>query len=629
MRIAVVAVGDADQARARIAAAVATGAAISVVAPPSLAAALALPSGARWAKDGELDQPASVPALRAAGAARDAVKALLAEGPLDEVRFAAVDAAGWATALEGRQGGLGALRVVVEVAARDANLAGPLALGATLADRLFLDAVRSTLRDADEVTGDAEALRALAKAGWVLGTPRAEPAWPEGGGPKISVVVTHKDLGAFLPECLASLRAQTTPLEIVLVDDGSGPEGLAVVAAEEERDPSLRIIRQANAGLSAARNRGAEEASGELIAFVDADNVLRPRFIERLAQALRFRPAASYAVPAFRAFDGERTLWLYCPSELSPATLLMENTGGDACALHHRESFLGAGGFAVDEPLQEDWDLWLTYARLGLHGAVVPEVLFDYRVRGDSMVRALPALRLEQMPFRAVSRHLAGLEPWADEWTRLAAARAHGVSVHLSGLDRELRAQFARAGELERLAAGGQELAKLREEESVARGVEVARVLALLELEKAESKRLAGLEAQERERAARAEALAEQVQTASALHEARGAKLSVEVSRLEAELSRLEAELSLQQGYGEQLLASSRRLEQLAVELRGQLQAARAESARLAGALEDLASSSSVRLARWVHGLSPTAHKTAGTLARTVLALPGKLRGKE
>ena len=97
--------------------------------------------------------------------------------------------------------------------------------------------------------------------------------------PKVSVIVPIYNVEAYLPRCLDSLRRQTlSHIEIILIDDGSS-DGCGEIAARYAReDGRFRVIHQANAGLSAARNRGIELASAPYLMFVDSDDWVEPDF---------------------------------------------------------------------------------------------------------------------------------------------------------------------------------------------------------------------------------------------------------------------------------------------------------------------------------------------------------------
>ncbi len=101
--------------------------------------------------------------------------------------------------------------------------------------------------------------------------------------PLFSLIIPVYNVAPYLRACLDSVRAQTYPIdEILVVDDGSTdacPEILAEYAAQM---PQLRIIRQANAGLSVARNVGLEQARGRYVAFLDSDDFVYPNMYEQL-----------------------------------------------------------------------------------------------------------------------------------------------------------------------------------------------------------------------------------------------------------------------------------------------------------------------------------------------------------
>jgi GT2 family glycosyltransferase len=108
-----------------------------------------------------------------------------------------------------------------------------------------------------------------------------------------------------LRSCLAAIAQQTVPagtFEIVVVDDGS-PQSVVPPADTAPTGPTIRIIRQPNAGPSAARNRGVEEACGELIALNDDDCLPTPTWLESLIAAHRQCPDALVGGITFNCKD--------------------------------------------------------------------------------------------------------------------------------------------------------------------------------------------------------------------------------------------------------------------------------------------------------------------------------------
>jgi hypothetical protein len=224
--------------------------------------------------------------------------------------------------------------------------------------------------------------------GPLLDPPPAPPARPS--SPSVSVVMPYFRMGDYVEEALDSVAAQAYdgPVDVVVVDDGS-PGGEDPVLARVAQRPRTTVLTQPNAGVSAARNLGVGATRGELVLPLDADNVLEPGFLERCVRALQADDRLAYATSWSQWVDEEGEP--LPPPEDGHAFLgnwsrVMErgNVAGDAVAVIRREVF--DAGFAWDEEMLtfEDWALYRRLHRAGLHGDVVPERLFRYRVRGQS-----------------------------------------------------------------------------------------------------------------------------------------------------------------------------------------------------------------------------------------------------
>ncbi|WP_455615448.1 glycosyltransferase family 2 protein [Eisenbergiella sp.] len=104
---------------------------------------------------------------------------------------------------------------------------------------------------------------------------------------KISVIIPVYNASGLLPDCLQSIALQTwTDLEMLLVDDGSTDDSACICRSFCEKDSRFRLLQKENGGVSSARNLGLEEASGDYIAFVDADDWLCPEMLEHQAECL-------------------------------------------------------------------------------------------------------------------------------------------------------------------------------------------------------------------------------------------------------------------------------------------------------------------------------------------------------
>ena len=191
----------------------------------------------------------------------------------------------------------------------------------------------------------------------------------------ISVVVPCFNVRPYVAAALQSLLAQShARWEAVFIDDGS-TDGTADLVAGCE-DGRVRLVRQANRGVSAARNRGIELASGDALLFLDADDWLAPDAMERMAARLQGSPGvAAYGAFCFVTEDGTRTVRVKSgpfPEGDIVERLLVENLFANGGHLLIRSSAIQeVGRFRDDLRFGEDWEYW---SRLALRGtiAVVP-----------------------------------------------------------------------------------------------------------------------------------------------------------------------------------------------------------------------------------------------------------------
>jgi len=218
-----------------------------------------------------------------------------------------------------------------------------------------------------------------------------------GMAPRVSIITPAYNVAPFIGTALRSLLAQTMrDWEAVVVDDGSTDATAETVAVFP--DSRIRLIRQDNAGVSAARGRAMAAASGDCLLFLDADDWLAPDALERLLAALDAEPdaVAAYGPFAFVAEDavpGDTPLRVKSgpfPSGDVVAALLRENllaNGGHL--LVRRGAMARCGGFRAHIRYGEDWECWIRLALLGPF-ATVPgpaPLLFVRQRRGSAYFR--------------------------------------------------------------------------------------------------------------------------------------------------------------------------------------------------------------------------------------------------
>ena len=205
--------------------------------------------------------------------------------------------------------------------------------------------------------------------------------------PRISVLMPCFNHGAFIGEAIESVLTQTfQDFEIIVVDDGS-TEPMTEAALAKLRAPRTTLLRTVNQGLPAARNHAASKAAGSLFCALDADDKLAPTWFEKAIEVLDERPDVAFVSHWLETFGDEH--WTWKPERCDLPALLARNTVNGA-AVVRREAFEAVGGY--DESMRdgcEDWDFWLRLVQRGFEGTIVPEVLFYYRRRSDSMSREM------------------------------------------------------------------------------------------------------------------------------------------------------------------------------------------------------------------------------------------------
>ncbi|HEV2619783.1 MAG TPA: glycosyltransferase family A protein [Acidobacteriaceae bacterium] len=229
--------------------------------------------------------------------------------------------------------------------------------------------------------------------------------------PKVDVIIPSYNTAKYLPIALESVISQTfADWRIVLVDDGSTDDTAEVVAPYIARlGPKLKYIKQPNAGLPAARNTAIKNASAELLALLDADDIWLPHRLEESVKAFAGRPEVGLSYGFNRRVDehgevidtfdrGRR----HAEGRIA-SQIYMRRVDLPCPTITFRKQCVDEVGL-FDEALRatEDRDLWLRIAQR-YEVALVPQILAHYRVSGQSM--STDPERMLQAQLRFIEKH--------------------------------------------------------------------------------------------------------------------------------------------------------------------------------------------------------------------------------
>lgn len=299
--------------------------------------------------------------------------------------------------------------------------------------------------------------------------------------PLLSVIVPVYNVAPYLAQCLDSILSQSyTELEVLLVDDGSTDESGALCDAYAQRDKRIRLIRQANAGLSAARNAAMEQMRGEFFFFVDSDDWLAPEALAQPMALLVAHPLIDVLELGYIEVNcrtGEERVVLAQGEELTgeealAKLALLSGVTGMAWGKIFRTATMGQLRFPVGRPYEDTpfvfealmrahhyrYMSWLTYNyRVGRAGSITE--VYDHRLvfLFENLLDLMPVVdevapHVRPLLYETLYRRLLIFSLWAMRHRQLApdleaklrpyAKRLRSLSYPEGGVSERLRRGF-------------------------------------------------------------------------------------------------------------------------------------------------------------------------------------------
>lgn len=249
-----------------------------------------------------------------------------------------------------------------------------------------------------------------------------------GKGRLLSVVIPYYNMGKYVEEAVRSVRHSSYPhIEIVIVDDGSNDHQSRAILDTLSKKYDLTVLRKENEGLALARNYGASHAQGDLLAFLDPDDTVEPSYYEKAVTVLGQFDNVFFVGCWAKYFDEATGYWPSFNPE--PPYLLFHNMINTSALVYKKEALIKAG---LNDPSMiygmEDYDSLMGMVKAGYYGVALPEPLWNYRVRKNSMARGFTREKQLYLYRLIAEKHKTFFAIFAAEITGLLNANGPGFS---------------------------------------------------------------------------------------------------------------------------------------------------------------------------------------------------------
>lgn len=234
----------------------------------------------------------------------------------------------------------------------------------------------------------------------------------------VSIIIPCYNYGRYLDECFSNLQSQSYPnWEAIVIDDGSTDQTMEVVRTWQADEPRIQYYYQPNSGVSAARNLGLKKANGELIQFLDADDLLSKNKVQLQVDYLKDNPSVDLCYTENHYFEDGNPEAHYPDQEFLGREWMIRFSGKGAFALEQlirnnlavvsspliRKKLIGfAGLFPEKVAHTEDWQFWLQCVLAGanIHFIQDPEAFTLIRVHRSSVSQQTQTMRYGELNLR-------------------------------------------------------------------------------------------------------------------------------------------------------------------------------------------------------------------------------------
>ena len=214
--------------------------------------------------------------------------------------------------------------------------------------------------------------------------------------PLVSIIVPCYNQAIFLPETLNSVITQTyRNWQCIIVNDGSPDNTSEVAKTYCKKDTRFLLLEQENQGLAMARNNGIKYSHGEYILPLDSDDLIEPTYIEKAIKYYIENPNTKLVYSEADRFYEKKESWNL--PEYKYENEIWENNIF-CSAIYKRSDYDKTIGYNPNmKGGLEDWDFWLSLLNKNDHVYRIPEVLFHYRFKKNSMLTEIDDIKQKRL----------------------------------------------------------------------------------------------------------------------------------------------------------------------------------------------------------------------------------------
>jgi glycosyltransferase involved in cell wall biosynthesis len=222
---------------------------------------------------------------------------------------------------------------------------------------------------------------------------------------KLSIIIPCYNSGDYIKDCLSSIsNSGFSNAEIIIIDDGSTDS--KTLRLLDSLDKNIKVIKQKNKGPAGARNTGVKNSNGEILLFLDSDNMIKPNYINKALTVFENdKVGVVYGNPDFFG-DKVTDLRNFTHGIFNLDKILVGNYI-DMCAFVRKKTWEEVGGF--DESLLvfgfEDWEFWIRIGQTKWLFYHINEPLFNYRIREGSVSDKVNIISKKEMTNYIVQKH--------------------------------------------------------------------------------------------------------------------------------------------------------------------------------------------------------------------------------